>query len=85
MLHKAEEGKLIGHAPRIKLMKEHGRHLRLDDDAEKKLLAGTLTCNWRPRTRELLRDVVMLMRDGNEEPETTFPDAVSRTQIGKTA
>jgi hypothetical protein len=38
MLHKAEEWKMIGHAPRIKLMKEHGRHLRLDDEAEKKLL-----------------------------------------------
>src|SRR5262249_21160309 len=31
MLHKAEEWKLIGHAPKIKMMKEHGRHLRLDD------------------------------------------------------
>ena len=40
MLHKAEEWKMIGHAPRIKMMKEHGRHLRLDDEAEKRLLAG---------------------------------------------
>jgi hypothetical protein len=63
MLHKAEEGKLIGHAPKIKLMKEHGRHLRLDDEAEKKLLAGALACKWRPRTRELFRDIVILMRD----------------------
>jgi len=29
MLHKAEEWKVIGHAPKIKMMKEHGRHLRL--------------------------------------------------------
>jgi hypothetical protein len=34
MLHKAEEWKMIGHAPKIKMMKEHGRHLCLDDEAE---------------------------------------------------
>ena len=56
MLHKAEEWKMIGHAPKIKMMKEHGRHLRLDDEAERKLIAGALASNWRPRTRELLRD-----------------------------
>src|SRR6266700_5841667 len=44
MLHKAEEWKMIGHSPKIKLMKEHGRHLRLDDGAERKLLAGASTC-----------------------------------------
>jgi hypothetical protein len=44
MLHRAEEWKMIGHAPKIKLMKEHGRHLQLDDEAEKKLLAGALAC-----------------------------------------
>ena len=54
---------MIGHAPKIKMMKEHGRHLRLDDEAEKKLLAGALACNWRQRTRELFRDIVILMRD----------------------
>ena len=63
MLHKAEERKMIGHAPRIKMMKEHGRHLRLDDEAERKLIAGALQCKWRPRTRELFRDIVILMRD----------------------
>ena len=26
---------MIGYAPKIKMMKEHGRHLRLDDEAEK--------------------------------------------------
>src|SRR5262245_45280624 len=52
MLHKAEEWKMIGHAPRIKMMKEHGRHLRLDDEAERKLMAGALACSWRPRTRD---------------------------------
>jgi hypothetical protein len=45
MLHKAEEWKALAHAPKIKMMKEHGRHLRLDDDAERKLIAGALACN----------------------------------------
>ncbi len=63
ILHKAEEWKLIGHAPKIRMMKEHGRHLRLDDEAEKKLIAGALACKWRQRTRGLFRDIVILMRD----------------------
>src|SRR5215471_7525341 len=63
MLHKAEEWRMIGHAPKIKMLKEHGRHLRLDDEAEKKLLAGALACKWRQRTHELFRDIVILMRD----------------------
>jgi len=63
MLHKAEEWKMISHAPKIKMMKEHGRHLRLDDEAERKLIVGALACNWRPRTRDLFRDIIILMRD----------------------
>jgi integrase len=63
MLHKAEEWKLVSHAPKIKMMKEHGRHLRLDDEAEKKLLTGASACKWRQRTQELFRDIVILMRD----------------------
>ncbi|HEY3616839.1 MAG TPA: site-specific integrase [Candidatus Sulfotelmatobacter sp.] len=63
MLHKAEEWKVIGHAPKIKMMKEHGRHLRLDDEAERKLIMGAGACNWRPRSRDLFRDIVILMRD----------------------
>ena len=47
MLHKAEEWKMINHAPKVKLMKEHGRHLRLDHEAERKLFC----------------DIVILMRD----------------------
>jgi len=35
MLHKAEEWKLIARAPKVQLMKEHGRSLRLDDEAER--------------------------------------------------
>jgi hypothetical protein len=63
MLHKAEEWKMIGHAPTIKLIKEHGRHLRLDDEAERRLLGGGKACTWRRRTFELFRDIVILMRD----------------------
>jgi len=33
---------LIRHAPKLKLMKEYGRSLRLDDEAEKKLLMAPL-------------------------------------------
>jgi integrase len=63
MLHKAEQWKVISHAPKIKMMKEHGRHLRLDDEAEKKLIVGAPDCNWRPPTRDLFRDIVVLMRE----------------------
>jgi len=63
LLHKAEEWKLIRRAPKIKLLPEKERSLRLDDEAERKLLAGAAKCNWRPRTLELFRDVVSLMRD----------------------
>jgi site-specific recombinase XerD len=63
MLHKAEEWKMIGHAPKIKMMKEHGRHLRLDDEAERKLLDGALSCGWRMRTFQLFRNIVILMRN----------------------
>lgn len=63
MLHKAEEWKMIGHAPKVKMMKEHGRHLRLDGDAERKLLEGSQACAWRRQTFELFRDIVTLMRD----------------------
>ena len=63
MLHKAEEWKMIGHAPKIRMMKEHGRHLRLDDTAERRLLEGARACTCRRRTFELFRDIVILMRD----------------------
>jgi len=63
MLHKAEEWKMIGHAPKIKMMKEYGRHLRLDGDAERRLLEAAKACPWRRQTFELFRDIVTLMRD----------------------
>lgn len=63
MLHKAEEWKLISRAPKIKLMKEYGRSLRLDVDTERKLLAAALGCKWRKKTNDLFRDIIILMRD----------------------
>jgi integrase len=63
MLHKAEEWKLIGTAPKLKLMKEFGRSLRLDDEAERKLFAGAIACKWRKRSLEIFQDIVILVRD----------------------
>jgi len=72
MLHKAEDWKLINRAPKIKLMKEHGRSLRLDDTAERKLLAAAAGCKWRNRTNDLFRDIVMLMRDTGMRNQREF-------------
>ena len=44
-------------------MKEHGRHLRLDGEAERRLIEGAQACTWRRRTFDLFRDIVILMRD----------------------
>jgi integrase len=63
MLQKAEEWKLISRAAKIKLMKEHGRSLRLDDATERRLLTAAADCNWRKRASDLFRDIVILMRD----------------------
>jgi len=63
MLRKAEEWKLIARAPKIKLLKEHGRDVTLDANAEQKLVRASLRCRWRARTRELFRDILALMRD----------------------
>jgi len=39
-------------------------------------MTGALTCNWRPRTRELFRDIVIInARHRNEERKRTLPDA----------
>jgi len=63
MLHKAEEWKLVRHAPKVKLVKEYGRSLRLDEQAEKKLLAGAAGCEWSKRSLDLFGDIIALMRD----------------------
>jgi integrase len=63
MLHKAEEWKLIFRAPKFRLVKEHGRSLPLDSAMEAKLIIAAAECNWRSRSFELFRDVVVLMRE----------------------
>jgi hypothetical protein len=63
MLHKAEEWNLISKVPKFNLLREDGRRLRLDDDAEQKLLLAAKACNWKPSTFELFRDVIILARD----------------------
>ena len=54
MFSKAREWKLIRDVPEFKLFKEEGRSLRLDDEAEAKLL---------PVAEQPLKDIVILMRD----------------------
>ena len=54
ILHKAEEWGVIRSVPKFKLVKEYGRSLRLDDDAERKLLVVA---------EQPLRDAIILMRD----------------------
>lgn len=63
MLHKGEEWSLIVKVPKFKLWPEQGRKLRLDEDAEQKLLAAAKSCNWKPPMFELFRDVIILARD----------------------
>ena len=47
----------------LELLPEQERLLRLDDEAERKILAAAAECKWRPKTMELFRDIVMLARD----------------------
>src|SRR5260370_14617890 len=67
MLHKAEEWGLIAKVPKLKLSKELGRTLRLDQEAERKLLAaadGLLERGiWTRRMHATFCDVVVLVRD----------------------
>ena len=67
MLHKAEEWKLVRQAAKFKLLKEYGRGLRLDDEAEAKLLAAAdklvKSGEWKAKGRSLFGDIIMLVRD----------------------
>jgi len=54
MFTKAKEGKLIDEAPEFALFKEHGRSLRLNDDAERRLAAVA---------EQPLKDIIVVMRD----------------------
>jgi len=67
MLHKAQEWGLIGRVPKVKLMKEMGRTLRLDAEAECKLLdaADSLLTSreWTAKMHATFRDVIIFVRD----------------------
>jgi hypothetical protein len=84
MLHKAEEWNLLGKVPKSKLLREHGRRLRLDDDAEQKLLVAASACRWKPSTFELFRDVIILARDTGMRNQREFIACGRRTSIGTT-
>jgi integrase len=63
MLHKAEEWNLIGKVPKFKLLREGGRTLRLDHEAEQRLLVAAQACGWAQHKFDLFRDVLILARD----------------------
>jgi len=67
MLHKAEEWGLIAKVPKLKLSKELGRTLRLDQEAERKLLAAADSLLergvWTSKMYGTFRDIVVLVRD----------------------
>lgn len=54
MYSKAKEDKLIFEVPGFALFKEHGRSLRLNDEAERRLSAGA---------EQPLKDIIVVMRD----------------------
>jgi len=54
MYSKAKEGKLTHEVPNFALFKEHGRSLRLNDEAERKLLHIA---------EQPLKDIIVVMRD----------------------
>ena len=54
MFSKAKEWRLVGNVPEFKLFKEEGRSLRLDDEAERKLLLVA---------EQPLKDIIVLLRD----------------------
>ena len=60
MMNLAREWELIAKVPKIKLAKEIGRSLRLNEEAEQKLL---------PFCGPVLRDVVILLRDTGMRPK----------------
>jgi len=84
MLHKAEEWNLINKVPKFKLLREHGRTLRLDDEAAQKLLVAAEACGWPRQKFALLRDVIILARDTGMRTRDTFIKSALRILIGRT-
>ena len=54
MLNKAKENKLIREVPEFALFKERGRSLRLNEEAERRLM---------PVAEQPLKDIIVVMRD----------------------
>lgn len=73
MLHKSEEWGLLSKIPRIKLMKEFGRTLKLDAEAEGRLLAAYAKLEqegeWSAKQHQLMRDVTIMVRDTGMRPK----------------
>ena len=63
LLGKAVEWKVIAVAPRVKLMKEFGRELTIDPEAEAKLLAVA---------KQPMKDVLIVIQDTGMRPEEVF-------------
>jgi hypothetical protein len=88
MLHKAEEWRLVRSAAKIKLFKEYGRTLRLDDSAEKKLLdaADKLVESgvWKRKLKLLFQDIIMLVRDTGMRKSDGSTACASKTSTGAT-
>jgi len=57
-----KSGRFFG-APKLKLVKEYGRALRLDAATERKLLDGAAACEWQEKTLERFSDILILIRD----------------------
>jgi hypothetical protein len=72
MLHKAEEWKLIRHVPKIKLMKEHGRSLRLDEEAERTLGCSREDLRHVPRHTEKPQSRQVIEESGAHGKEPPF-------------
>ena len=77
MLNLAHDRELIAKIPKIKLAKEIGRSLLLDEEAERKIL---------PFCGPLLRDIIILVRDTGMRPKKElFPMRIENLDWNKRA
>jgi hypothetical protein len=80
MLHKAEEWNLLIKVPRFKLLPEHGRKLRLDEEAEQKLLPAANSLDWKTAVFDLLRDHPC-SRHRNAKRERAVPHSRRKSRL----
>jgi integrase len=74
LLGKAVEGKVIGAASTVKLMKEVGRQLTIDRETEAKLLAVA---------KQPMRDVLIMIQDTGMRPEEVFRIRIENIDWGR--